>query len=102
MKENNPQGHLKSNSIVMCQIIFTSDQGFFDKIGEKETKRYFDECYKFICNYKDLGEKNIIAAVVHLDEGAPHMQRSPAPVMGSGSLCRAMQPLSCNTAVGGY
>ncbi len=81
MKENNPQGHLKSNSIVMCQMIFTSDQGFFDKIGEKETKRYFDECYKFICNYKDLGEKNIIAAVVHLDEGAPHMHLMYVPII---------------------
>lgn len=81
MKENNPQGHLKSNSIVMCQMIFTSDQGFFDKIGEKETKRYFDECYKFICNYKNLGEKNIIAAVVHLDEGAPHMHLMYVPVI---------------------
>ncbi len=39
LKENNVQGHLRSNSIIMCQIIFTSDQVFFDKIGEKETKR---------------------------------------------------------------
>ena len=38
-------------------MIFTSDQEFFDRIGEQETKRYFDECYKFICNYKNLGEK---------------------------------------------
>ena len=57
LKENNVQGHLRSNSIIMCQMIFTSDQAFFDKIGEKETKRYFDECYKFICSYKNLGEK---------------------------------------------
>ena len=57
LKENNVQGHLLSNSIIMCQMIFTSDQAFFDKIGEKETKRYFDECYKFICSYKNLGEK---------------------------------------------
>ena len=54
IKENNLKGHLRSNSIIMCQMIFTSDQAFFDKIGEKETKRYFDECYKFICNYKIL------------------------------------------------
>ena len=40
MKENNLQGHLRSNSIIMCQMIFTSDQAFFDRIGEKETKRY--------------------------------------------------------------
>ena len=81
IKENNLQGHLRSNSIIMCQMIFTSDQAFFDKIGEKQTKRYFDECYKFICNYKNLGEKNIISAVVHLDEGAPHMHLMFVPVV---------------------
>ncbi len=81
IKENNLQGHLRSNSIIMCQMIFTSDQSFFDKIGEKETKRYFDECYKFICNYKNLGEKNIISAVVHLDEGAPHIHLMFVPVV---------------------
>ena len=62
-------------------MIFTSDQAFFDKIGEKETKRYFDECYKFICHYKNLGENNIISAVVHLDEGAPHMHLMFVPVV---------------------
>lgn len=81
LKENNVQGHLRSNSIIMCQMIFTSDQVFFDKIGEKETKRYFDECYKFICNYKNLGEKNIISSVVHLDEGVPHMHLMFVPVV---------------------
>ena len=81
LKENNVQGHLRSNSIIMCQMVFTSDQAFFDKIGEKETKRYFDECYKFICNYKNLGEKNIISAVVHLDEGAPHLHLMFVPVV---------------------
>ena len=81
LKENNLQCHLRSNSIIMCQMIFTSDQAFFDKIGEKETKRYFDECYKFICNYKNLGEKNIISAVVHLDEGAPHLHLMFVPVV---------------------
>ena len=81
LKENNVQGHLRSNSIIMCQMIFTSDQVFFDKIGEKETKRYFDECYKFICGYKNLGERNIISAVVHLDEGVPHMHLMFVPVV---------------------
>ena len=81
LKENNLKGHLRNNSIIMCQMIFTSDQVFFDKIGEKETKRYFDECYKFICGYKNLGERNIISAVVHLDEGAPHMHLMFVPVV---------------------
>ena len=81
LKGNNLQCHLRSNSIIMCQMVFTCDQAFFDKIGEKETKRYFDECYKFICDYKNLGEKNIISAVVHLDEGAPHMHLMFVPVV---------------------
>ena len=71
--EKNLAGNLRENSIIMCQMIFTSDQEFFDRIGESETKRYFNECYKFICNYKELGEENIISAVVHLDEGSPHL-----------------------------
>ena len=80
-KENDLQGHIRSNSIIMCEMLFTSDKEFFDEIGEKETKRYFDECYKFICNYKSLGEKNIISAVVHLDEGSPHMHLMFVPVV---------------------
>ena len=80
-KENDLQGHIRSNSIIMCEMIFTSDKEFFDKIGEKETKRYFEENYNFICSYKNLGEKNIISAVVHLDEGTPHMHLIYIPVI---------------------
>lgn len=65
----------------MCEIIFTSDKEFFDNIGEEETKRYFEEGYKFVCNYKNLGEENIISAVVHLDEGVPHMHLVFVPVV---------------------
>lgn len=65
----------------MCQMIFTSDQEFFNRIGEQETKRYFNECYKFICNYKNLGEENIISAVVHLGEGTPHLHLMFVPVV---------------------
>ena len=65
----------------MCQMIFPSDQEFFDRIGEQETRRYFAECYKFICNYINLGEENIISAVVHLDEGTPHLHLMFVPVV---------------------
>ena len=80
-KGNNLQGHIRSNSIIMCEMLFTSDKNFFDEIGEKETKRYFEESYNFICSYKNLGEKNIISAVVHLDEGTPHMHLIYIPVI---------------------
>ena len=42
-KERDLKGQIKSNSIIMCEMIFTSDKEFFDNIGEQETKRYFEE-----------------------------------------------------------
>ena len=80
-KEKDLKGYIKSNSIIMCEMIFTSDKEFFENIGEQETKRYFEESYRFICNYKNLGEENIISAVVHLDEGTSHMHLVFAPVV---------------------
>lgn len=80
-KEKDLKGHIKSNSIIMCEMLFTSDKEFFDNIGDKETKRYFEESYKFVCNYKNLEEGNILSAVVHLDEGVPHMHLIFTPVV---------------------
>ena len=40
-KKYDLQGQIRSNSIIMCEMIFTSDKEFFDTIGMEETKRYF-------------------------------------------------------------
>lgn len=77
----NLQGQIRSNSIIMCEMIFTSDKEFFEEIGMEETKRYLKESYKFICDYKNLGEKYIISAVVHFDETTPHMHLIYIPVI---------------------
>ena len=75
------KGQIRSNSNIMCEMVFTSDQKFFNKIGYEESKRYFEESYKFICEYKNLGEQNIISAVVHMDEDTPHMHLLFIPVI---------------------
>lgn len=80
-KEYNLQGHIRSNSIIMCEMMITSDNAFFNRIGLEETKRYFKESYKFVCNYKNLGENYIISAAVHLDETTPHMHLVYIPVI---------------------
>ena len=80
-KELDLKGNLRKNSIIMCQMMITSDNEFFKKIGLEETKRYFIESYKFVCNYKNLGEKNIVSAAVHLDETTPHMHLVFIPVI---------------------
>ena len=80
-KEYDLKGHIRSNSIILCEMMITSDNEFFDKIGLEETKRYFKESYKFVCNYKNFGEKYIVSAVVHLDETTPHMHLIYIPVI---------------------
>ena len=80
-KEYDLKGTIRSNSIIMCEMMITSDNTFFDKIGLEETKRYFKESYKFVCNYNNLGEKNIISTTVHLDETTPHMHLVYIPVV---------------------
>ena len=80
-KEYDLKGHIRSNSIILCEMMITSDKEFFDKIGLEETKRYFKESYEFVCNYKNLGEKYIVSAIVHLDETTPHMHLIYIPVI---------------------
>ena len=61
--------------------MITSDNEFFKRIGEEETKRYFVTAYKFVCEYKDLGEKYILSAKVHYDEKSPHLHLLFLPVV---------------------
>lgn len=80
-RENDLKGRIIKTTNVACEFIVTSDKEFFDKIGEEETKRYFQTAYDFVCNYKDLGAKYILSARVHLDESTPHMHLVFVPVV---------------------
>lgn len=78
---NLTKGQLKTVSNIACEYIITSDKEFFDKIGETETKRYFETAYEFVSEYKNLGEKYIMSAQVHMDEESPHMHLVFLPVV---------------------
>ena len=80
-KEYNLKGQIKTVSNIVCEYIITSDKAFFETIGENETKRYFETAYKFVCEYKDLGEQYILSAKVHMDEETPHMHLVFIPVV---------------------
>ena len=75
------KGQIKTVSNIACEYIITSDKQFFDKIGEEETKRYFETAYKFVAEYKNLGEQYIMSAKVHMDEETPHMHLIFLPVV---------------------
>ena len=80
-KENNLQGRIIKTTNVVCELIITSDKDYFKEIGEEETKRYFKTAYNFVSNYKNLGEKYILSAKVHMDETTPHMHLTFVPVI---------------------
>ena len=75
------KGQIKTVSNIACEYIITSDKQFFDKIGEEETKRYFETAYNFVTEYKNLGEQYIMSAKVHMDEETPHMHLIFLPVV---------------------
>ena len=80
-KQNDLKGRIIKTTNVICEFIITSDKEFFNSIGEEETKRYFQTAYNFVAQYKNLGEKYIISAKVHLDETTPHMHLVFVPVI---------------------
>ena len=80
-EQYNLKGQIKKVSNVMCELIITSDKYFFDLIGEKETKRYFQMAYDFVKDYQSLGEQYIVSAKVHLDETTPHLHIVFIPVI---------------------
>ena len=80
--------HLKGNlrltgekqSNVACEFVITSDDAFFDRLGQERTRKFFEDAYQYACK-KVGGEQYIISAVVHLDEKTPHMHLIYIPVV---------------------
>lgn len=66
---------------VMCGWIITLPK---DLKNEKDEKRFFEECYKFL-NYR-YGEQNVISAYVHKDETTPHMHYAFIPIVKDKKL----------------
>ena len=77
----NLQGRVISTTNILCEYVITSDKQFFEKLGEKETFRYFKTAYKFVANYQNLGEEFIVSAKVHNDEATPHLHIVFIPVV---------------------
>ena len=80
-EEYNLKGQIKTVSNIACEYVITSDKEYFNSIGIDETKRYFETAYKFVCEYKNLGEQYILSAKVHMDEETPHMHLVFIPVV---------------------
>ena len=96
-KEYNLKGQIKTVSNIACEYIITSDNEFFNRIGEKETRRFFETAYKFVCEYKNLGKQYILSAKVHMDEQSPHLHLVFLPVVHTkDKKGNAIDKLACS------
>lgn len=96
-KEYNLKGQIKTVSNIACEYIITSDNEFFNRIGEKETRRFFETAYKFVCEYKNLGEQYILSTKIHNDEDTPHLHLVFLPVVHTkDKKGNAIDKLACS------
>lgn len=107
---------VRKDAIVLGQVLVTSDSDFFNGLMIKQqesradathsayasgmpfspsyipsamehdyTREFFEKAYEYLADR--YGRENIISAVVHMDEGNPHMHFNFVPVTEDGRLC---------------
>ncbi len=90
MKDFNATFREKKKSIAFEGMIITSDTEFFERLGWKKGEEtpyavmeFFNRCYEFALReigYKGT-DKNILSAVIHVDEKTPHLQLYYIPIV---------------------
>lgn len=80
----NTDRSVRRDAVVFVDTIISSDKLFFDNLTEADTKKFFEESYKYL--KEKVGSENIVSAMVHLDENCPHMHMSFVPINDDGSL----------------
>lgn len=70
-----------SKNDVAFEMVFTSDNEFFDGMSKDEIKKWAEKSLDFVT--KDIGieRKNILHAVVHMDEKTPHLHVVGVPLV---------------------
>lgn len=66
----------KNKSVVLVTSVYSASSEFFEGKSRDEILEYFEKCFEFECR-----NGSVISAVVHFDEGTPHMQAAKVPVL---------------------
>lgn len=70
-----------SSSDVACEMIFTSDEKFFEKMNREDIIKWAKCSLDFVTEDIGLKKENIIHAVVHMDEKTPHLHVVAVPLV---------------------
>ena len=87
-----------SSSDVACEMLFTSDEKFFENMNKDQIRQWAQESLNFVT--KDIGIKkeNIIHAVVHMDEKTPHLHVVAVPLIDTYDKRRKQNTLKISRA----
>ena len=69
---------VRKDSVLMIETLVTASPEFISILTEDEKDEYFERAWGFI--KEEIGEDNIFAATVHMDERNPHMHVCFVPV----------------------
>lgn len=75
---------MRSNSVVLQDALVTASPEWLDEQPYETQVNYFNHAYEYFA--KTFGEKNIISAVVHMDEAHPHMHLCFVPLTKDNRL----------------
>ena len=75
---------IRKDAVVMTSTLITSDNEYFKNLPHEDQEKFFKQTYEFL--KEKYGEKNIVAATVHLDETTPHMHLCSVPLTEDGRL----------------
>ena len=74
----------RKDAVVMNSFVVGADRAFFDGLSKLSQYNFFSDCTKFF--EERYGMKNVISAVIHVDETTPHMHLN---------LCRLQRTEDC-------
>lgn len=70
-----------SKNDIAFEMVFTSDNEFFDGLNRNDIKKWAEKSLDFVT--KDLGieRRNILHAIIHMDEKTPHLHVVAVPLV---------------------
>ena len=75
---------VRRDSVMMVETLITASPEFMNSLPPEQQKEYFMMALDFIS--ERVGKKNILSAVVHMDEKTPHMHLCFRPITPDGKL----------------
>lgn len=71
----------KSNSVVADELLFTSDNDFFNGMNKEDIIKWSNTCLDFVYNNLGYKREQILHATIHMDEKTPHLHCVVVPLV---------------------